>query len=379
MKTYSLKLESKMSSSFRAMRAANSLDIDIVKKSIHEFSVDADLESHFNVGLIVGASGSGKSTLARHVYGAECMRTYLKPDVAVIDQFPEDMNYDDCANVLTGIGLSSVPCWLKPSGTLSNGQQARAEAALSLVYSTGVGVIDEWTSVVDRTVAKVMSHCVQKFARRMQRQIVLVSCHYDVIEWLNPDWLIDCNSQRFIDRRSLHPDERRRGEKLSFTVREVTANSWARFSKYHYLSADRVGGRVLHFGLFLGANMIGYGCLVNYVPWSDKSKPMIMHVSRVVIHPDYAGLGLGIRLFNAIAAYGAHRLRYRVLTKFSSTPVYRSMIRDKSWRHIKTDRQIGRTKTGDIRGQFNVSGKPVSGFRENVKTHTFEFIGDSDL
>ena len=60
---------------------------------------------------------------------------------------------------------------------------------------------DEWTSVVDRNVAAVMSHSLQKKARRENKKIVLLSCHYDVLDWLNPDWVIDCNEQKFIDRR----------------------------------------------------------------------------------------------------------------------------------------------------------------------------------
>jgi ATPase subunit of ABC transporter with duplicated ATPase domains len=32
--------------------------------------------------------------------------------------------------MLNGIGLNSVPCWLRPVKTLSNGQKARAEALL---------------------------------------------------------------------------------------------------------------------------------------------------------------------------------------------------------------------------------------------------------
>ena len=58
------------------------------------------------------------------------------------------------------MGLSQVPCWVRPAFTLSNGQQARAKIALTLADNKDLAVIDEWTSVVDRTVAKVMSHAV---------------------------------------------------------------------------------------------------------------------------------------------------------------------------------------------------------------------------
>ncbi len=123
----------------------------------------------------------------------------LNEDEPIINQFPKEFTYNECAEILSGIGLNSVPCWVRPVKTLSNGQRARAEAALLMVsggYDTIIN-IDEWTSVVDRTVAKAMSHCIQKFARSRNKKIILLSCHYDILEWLIPDWLIDCNEQKF--------------------------------------------------------------------------------------------------------------------------------------------------------------------------------------
>jgi ABC-type glutathione transport system ATPase component len=199
--TYSLKLESAVSTSFRCQKAANALDIDTKKKSVHNFSVDADIETPFGIGLIVGASGSGKTTLAKSIFGEDCFQDYLDLELPVIEQFPEEYDYETCAKLLSGIGLTSVPCWIRPAYTLSNGQRARASSAIAMAQAKKQIIIDEWTSVVDRTVAKVMSHCVQKHARREKKSIILCACHYDIIEWLNPDWIIDCNKQSFEDFR----------------------------------------------------------------------------------------------------------------------------------------------------------------------------------
>jgi ABC-type thiamine transport system ATPase subunit len=376
MTKYSVLLKAQPSTSFFATRAANSLDIDVEKKSVHAFSVEADLESSFSVGLIVGASGSGKTTLARSVWGDAALESTFDPSLALIDQFPDSYDYDARAAAMGGMGLTSVPCWIKPAGTLSNGQQSRGRAALTLARASGpVTVIDEWTSVVDRTVAKVMSHCVQKFARRAGRSIVLVSCHYDVLEWLDPDWIVDCNSAQFTDRRLLQPPERQRKQRLEFEVSEVPASTWQRFSKYHYLDGRALGGKVLHFGLFHEGQQVGYNCLANYVPWSDKSKPMIMHVSRTVIHPDFAGMGLGIQLDTAVAHEGKRR-GFKIMAKFSSEPFFKMMARHKAWRQVETRRQIGQMRAGvsSGRGARARAGRST-GFRENVKTYTFEYIG----
>lgn len=365
---YEVLLSSPVATSFRATKAANSLDIDQEKKAVHRLSIKgADITSPFNVGLVVGASGSGKTTFARQVYGEDAFREILDPSRPVIDQFPESYSYDQCAAALAGMGLTAVVCWIRPAVTLSNGQRARAEAALQLARAEVEQrpvLIDEWTSVVDRTVAKVMSHCVQKHARKTGRSVVLLSCHYDVAEWLNPDWIIDCNAQSYTDRRGLCRDFQRT-EQLTFDVAPVGRETWRYFSKYHYLSEILPGGHIETYGLFHGGDQIGFQCFANYVPYDRKRHPKeIMHSNRTVIHPDYAGLGLGQKLITA-TAHDMHRRNFDVRAKFSSTPIYRAMSKDPCWRMDSIDRAIAVHKTGSM----GRSG----GFREKVKTYQFRF------
>lgn len=363
MKRYSVRLQSEVATSFRCVKAANSLDIDTSKKSVHELDVQADIESSFNVGLIVGASGSGKTTLAKQVYGAEAFRPLLDEARPVIDQFPDAYSYDECAAMLAGVGLTSVVCWIRPVYTLSNGQKARAECALQMARKDcSVIVIDEWTSVVDRTVAKVMSHCIQKHARKTNRQIVLLSCHYDVIEWLNPDWVIDCNKQAFTDRRALCPSFKR-SERLEFELKKIDSSSWKYFSRYHYLS-DRVpGGLTRFFGLFHNGEQVGFQCFANYVPHRPGTARQ-MHSNRTVVHPDYAGLGLGIKVINA-SSFVMAKEGYDVRAKYSSTPVHIAMSRMPSWKLLAVARD-----TAEPGGSMLRKG----GFRRHVKCYSYKFM-----
>jgi len=363
MQNFKLTLASPVATSFRATKAANSLDIDSEKKSIHHFEVQADLETPYNIGLIVGASGSGKTTLAKHIYGDKCFNDILDMTKPVIDQFPDSMSYDEIAAMLCGVGLTAVPCWIRPAYTLSNGQRARAECALQMARDDiEIIIIDEWTSVVDRTVAKVMSHCIQKHARKTGKRIVLLSCHYDVIEWLNPDWVIDANKQQYINRRSLWRDFKRT-EQLEFEIKEIGKDSWRYFSKYHYLSDNLPGGIIKTYGLFHGVNQIGFQCFANYVPHRGNG-PMKMHSNRTVIHPDYAGLGMGIMLINKTAAHMKEK-GFEPWAKFSSTPVYIAMKRQDCWQLVNIER---RTKTV-------VGGNMLrkSGFRQDIKTYSFKY------
>lgn len=362
MQNYSVTLSAKPSESFLCQMAANSVDLDIASKLTHSFNVDADLDTPWQVGLIVGASGSGKTTLAKQIFGQNCMDFVVDYDKPVIDQFPEDWEYAQCQAALVGIGLSQVPCWVRPLKTLSNGQQHRAIAALMMATHDDF-VVDEWTSVVDRTVGKAMSLCLGKHARKSNKRVVAVSCHYDVLEWLDPDWVIDCNKAEYHDRRSLRRGERK--ENLVFDVRPVDGKTWRYFSKYHYLSENLPGGIVRFFGVFHNGEQIGFQCLANYKP-PVKGKPILMHSNRTVIHPDYVGLGLGIKVIEATCSI-VEKEGFQVWAKFSSAPVAKAFDKSNNWVLKKVQRF---TSVGN--GSMERNKKPES-FRNAVKQYSYKF------
>jgi len=194
-----VKLQCEVFNTFRCKLACDSVDLDVNTKSVHHLIIDdVKLPESWNVGIIYGASGSGKTTLAKKLWGQDVFKHVVDDEKSIIDQLPEAYNYDECASILMSIGLTSIPCWVRPVKTLSGGQRARAEATLLMCQDEELTVIDEWTSVVDRTVAKAMSNSIQNHARKKNKKIILLSCHYDIIEWLRPQWLIDCNKGEFI-------------------------------------------------------------------------------------------------------------------------------------------------------------------------------------
>lgn len=248
---------------------------------------------------------------------------------------------------------------------MSNGQRARAEAVLLMCQNNEYVFIDEWTSVVDRTVAKAMSVCISKYAKKHNKKIILLSCHYDILEWLSPDWMIDCNKQLFELPKSDNFFFTER-EKLEFVIKKVDKRTWRYFSKYHYLSELLPAGKIHLYGLFLGQNQIGFQCFANYVPHKPNTK-IIYHSNRTVIHPDYNGLGLGILLINKTSKLIKDELNCRVMAKFSSTPIFKAMIKQKEWKFLGEKRLMTKMKVGR-------NMKRNGGFRENgVKTYTFAF------
>jgi ABC-type ATPase with predicted acetyltransferase domain len=61
-------------------------------------------------------------------------------------------------------------------------------------------VFDEFTSVVDREIAKVSAFVISKAVRRSKKQFIAVTCHYDVVDWLDPDWVFCTDTMQF-DRK----------------------------------------------------------------------------------------------------------------------------------------------------------------------------------
>jgi len=150
------------------------------------------LPKKFKIGVIVGSSGSGKSTLLKH-FGIEDQPIW-DSSKSIISHFDSP---DDGINKLSSVGFNTIPSWYKPYNVLSNGEKFRADLARKIKSNA---VIDEYTSVVDRNVAKAASVSLSRYIKNNDIQnVVLSTCHRDILDWLEPDWVIDTDSGELID------------------------------------------------------------------------------------------------------------------------------------------------------------------------------------
>lgn len=152
----------------------------------------------YNIGMIVGASGSGKSQILKNYFsttdGHVCRpRPTWNTDKAIVSHFSSP---EEAVERLFACGVASVPTMCKPYHVLSNGEKYRAAIARLLDDHM---VLDEFTSEVNRETAKSLSVALSKYIRRKDiKNVVLASCHKDIIDWVEPDWVFDCDSgQRF--------------------------------------------------------------------------------------------------------------------------------------------------------------------------------------
>lgn len=195
--------------SYRAQRVKSLFNAESGATWTQEFNIDID-DIDWGIGLIVGASGSGKTSIGKQFFGADKLVNLYKgweSNKPIIDCIAPNEDFNQVTGALSAVGLGDVPSWLRPFKALSNGQQFRAGLARLVIEAPNEVVVDEFTSVIDRQIAKIGALAFAKNWRKNQgKKVVLLSCHYDVIEWLQPDWVYDVNT-KVLKKKLLSPTD----------------------------------------------------------------------------------------------------------------------------------------------------------------------------
>lgn len=184
----------KIENTFRVSKIQADFDIKFEHTNEH-FVGDVELPEKWNIGVIVGGSGTGKTTIAKELFGDEYITNFNYTSSSVIDDMPKSKNIDEITKMFYSVGFGSVPSWLKPYNVLSNGEKMRVDLARALLEQNFV-VFDEFTSVVDRNVAKTACIAINKAIKKTDKKFIAISCHYDILEWLSPDWVFDTNKMQ---------------------------------------------------------------------------------------------------------------------------------------------------------------------------------------
>jgi ABC-type ATPase with predicted acetyltransferase domain len=151
----------------------------------------------WQVGVIVGRSGSGKTSIAKQLFPDSYIRGFDYKSKCVLDDFPQELETSEITRMLCSVGFASPPDWLKSYDCLSQGEKMRVDIARALSLEEQLIVFDEFTSVVDREIAKVSAFAISKAVRRSKKKFIAVTCHYDVVDWLEPDWVFCTDTMEF--------------------------------------------------------------------------------------------------------------------------------------------------------------------------------------
>lgn len=219
MSNFDIIKENKPDKTFRVAKIMNDFDVKLEHSNEH-FVGKIEIPEKWNIGLIVGNSGTGKSTIAKEIFKDEYIKNFEYTHKSVIDDMPKDKTMEEIEKMFYTVGFGSVPSWLKPYSVLSNGEKMRVDLARALLEKDII-CFDEFTSVVDRNVAETMCIATNKSVKSLNKQFIAVSCHYDIIEWLQPDWIFDTNTMQMVPHQA-HEDQK--STKLE-NVTEVSGQS----------------------------------------------------------------------------------------------------------------------------------------------------------
>lgn len=340
---------------------------------------NVDLSGDWNIGVVVGPSGSGKTSIGKMIFGENKIYDYHEGwdgNKPIIDCIAPDGDFNEVTGALSNVGLGDVPAWLRPFRVLSNGEQFRAGLARMICERPNEIVVDEFTSVIDRQIARIGSQAFQKSWRKNnpKGKVVLLTPHYDILEWLQPDWVIDTKTKTF--QRGL-PQQR---PKIELQIWKVNQSYWRFYKPHYYLDLPMpVAGEY-----FIGTVDGELACHMCVTPRFEIKG---YRGTRLVTMPEWQGAGVGSRFLNFIAQYhlegnGRNNKKYPLYFHTSHPQLCGYLRHSKRWTQCSAMLYGGnktRSRNSIVKTQKKNGGKVVAGagygghFRA---VQGFKYIGD---
>ena len=364
-------------SDFKSYRAARVKSLFNAESGCN-FDLDADLpidDPQWKIGLIVGPSGSGKTSIGRRIFGEGAMYdpSDWGDDQPIIDAISPGASFNDVTAALASVGLGDVPAWLRPYAVLSNGEKFRAALARLICEAPARVVVDEFTSVVDRQIAKFGALAFQKSWRRTGGQCVLLSCHYDIIDWIEPDWIFDTATGKYAGRGLWQRP------RFELELWQTNWSYWPVFEPHHYLKLPKMCAAKCYVGVVDGEP-------VSHLAVSSKPLPSgraEARACRLVVMPEWQGAGVGLRFLNAICeryARGEGHLPYPATTQFHTTHpgLCDALRRDMRWGQVSAS-LFGVNKIRSARSLARKSPTCAAGYGGHFRAiQGFRYYGNRD-
>jgi ABC-type polar amino acid transport system ATPase subunit/GNAT superfamily N-acetyltransferase len=350
MPTFDIIKETKPNKTFRVASVIGKFDLQS-EHIVEQFKGNIEIPENWQVGLIVGKSGTGKTTITKQLFEDAYITNFEYNAETVLDDMPKNCSVEQITNAFNSVGFSSPPSWLKPYSVLSNGQKMRVDLARAILDEKEFFVFDEFTSVVDRNVAQIGSFAMQKAIRKSSKKFIAVTCHFDVQDWLLPDWIFNTDTMTF---QSFEGQKKNRPE-IKFEIYNTTDKTiWKMFAKHHYLSHTHNNAA----NVFIAAINDEIAGFLSVLHFPHPNAKNIKKVHRLVVLPDYQGVGFGIKFLNEIGnIYKKEKWRFNIVT--SSPSLIYALKRSKDWATTRFSRTISKSK-GITVGNMQTSNNRIT-------------------
>jgi ABC-type lipoprotein export system ATPase subunit len=272
-------------------------------ESLSNLDIPAD-----GIVLITGASGVGKSLLlkniSRHFPDTREMPSNIDKEKPIAEIIPCG-DAGEVIRYLSKFGLGEPRILIGPFSHLSDGQKERFLIALALRQGVGPLIFDEFTTRLDRRTALIVAMNVGKTLRSNKQSAFIASCHDDIVDFLNPDVHIELCSNgkhRIINK---NPKSTNLLKSLEIQIKKGTIDDYKKLSRYHYENdnpndIDMLAPLVDHVvTAYSKGELVGVNLCIR--PWpkafdifpefSDINK-YVLQSFRVIVHPQYRGIGL---------------------------------------------------------------------------------------
>jgi len=298
----------------RTMAVAEAFGLGVDQYQRHVIYDNVELKiGPKDIVYITGESGSGKSVLLRALekdLGDQAVNiadVEFNPKKPLIDTVGKTL--EEGLELLSRVGLNDAFLFVRRYNELSEGQKYRYRLAKLMESGKQFWVMDEFCATLDRDTAKIVAFNVQKLARKMGRAVLAATTHEDIFDDFKPSVYVRKGFGKNIEVKYFH-NEVNGACSLTRNMRivEGSIEDYESLASFHYRSS-RVPAPMKIFALRRRSETVGvivysYAGILAFGRSKAFGRRLTVEeinrdlalISRVVLHPKYRSVGLGVRL-----------------------------------------------------------------------------------
>jgi len=304
----------------RTVKVAEAFGIGVDRKRQFIIYDNAELKiTPRDIVYITGESGSGKSVLL------QTLENDIKQDMNLTAININDIKpihgepiietigktFEEGLELLSRVGLNDAFLFLRSYEQLSDGQKYRYKIAKLIESEAQFWIMDEFCATLDRDTAKIVAFNVQKHARREGKAVLAATTHTDLFEDLAPSVHIHKGWGKRLEIK-YYPNKINRicSVARGLHIEEGSLKDYKSLAEFHYRNPEthpipikifvlkREDGEAVGVILYSypPVNMFGRKKAAGRRVSIEELNNDWATISRVVLHPKYRSIGLGIRL-----------------------------------------------------------------------------------